>query len=65
MKKIKLLMAGIGLTILVSSCSLTEDGIVPKDGLKGEDDYGTLDPDIPWHLPPPPPPPPPSDDTTS
>jgi len=53
MKKVKLLLACFGLALFVSSCSLTEDGIVPKNGFKDYD--GTIS-DEPILLPPPPPP---------
>jgi len=55
MKRIKLLLVAVGISFIASSCSLTEDGIIPqKDILKSD---GLIDP-LPGPIPPPPPPPP-------
>jgi hypothetical protein len=53
MRKLKITMVALGVTFCVSSCSLTEDGIVPqKEVLRSKD--GIMIPE-PQPIPPPPP----------
>jgi hypothetical protein len=53
MRKLKITMVALGVTLFVSSCGLTEDGIVPqKDVLRSSD--GIMIPE-PQPIPPRPP----------